>query len=159
MQRMSNGEHPSVRHCYDYPRPAVTVDIALFHRGADGLEVLLIRRARDPMKGRWALPGGYVEKDEPLEKAAARELEEETGLRAVALRQIAAFGDPGRDPRGHTISVAFGGVLAEAAKVEAADDAEDARWIPLPKLGDLAFDHTKIIATAVGVLFGEKEKD
>ena len=156
---MSHGENPSGRYCYDYPRPAVTVDLALYHRGADGLECLMISRLREPMKARWELLGGYVEEDEPLEKAAARELEEETGLRAIALRQIAAFGDPGRDPRGHTISVAFGGVLAEPAKVEAADDAEDARWIALRNLGELAFDHTKIIATAVEVLFGESSRE
>lgn len=152
---MPASETSGKKHCYDYPRPAVTVDIALFHSGDDGPEVLLIRRAREPMQGLWALPGGYVEKDEPLEAAAARELEEETGLRGIPLRQIAAFGDPGRDPRGHTISIAFGAVLSGTAKVEGADDADDARWVPLAKLGELAFDHSKIIPAAVEVLFGK----
>ena len=95
------------KHCYDHPRPAVTVDIVLFHRLKRGERVLLIRRKRDPFKGRWCLPGGFVDDNESLEAAASRELFEETGLSGIELEQIGAFGDPGRDPRGHTVSVVF----------------------------------------------------
>jgi len=93
------------KYCYDHPRPAVTVDVVLLCRRP--LEVLLIKRGRPPFKGSWALPGGFVDKAESLEAAAARELLEETGIDGIQLKQIGAFGGPGRDPRGHTISVAY----------------------------------------------------
>src|SRR5262252_3158541 len=80
---------------YEFPRPAVTVDACIFTMRADDLAVLLIRRNSNPFKGLWALPGGFVDKNESLERAAARELEEETGITGVALEQLAAFGDPG----------------------------------------------------------------
>lgn len=145
---------PAPGFCYLYPRPAVTVDIALLYAGAGGVEVLVIRRAQDPWKGLWALPGGYVEEYEPLEVAAARELEEETGVQGVELRQIGAFGDPGRDPRGHTISVAYGCVVGEQTVVTAGDDADDARWIQVADDPGLAFDHSLIVRSAVEKLLG-----
>src|SRR5215470_16076449 len=86
-------------YCYRHPRPAVTADIVLFRLPGDEIQVLLVRRANSPYKGRWALPGGFVDEDEPLEHAAARELEEETGITRVRLEQVGAFGNPGRDPR------------------------------------------------------------
>jgi 8-oxo-dGTP diphosphatase len=134
---------------YEFPRPSVTVDACIFTMRADDLAVLLIRRKSNPFKGLWALPGGFVDKNEALERAAARELEEETGLSGVALEQLAAFGDPGRDPRGHTVSIAFlTFVHAEAALVRAGDDASEAAWHPLRRLPRLAFDHPKIVAMA-----------
>jgi 8-oxo-dGTP diphosphatase len=132
------------QHCYDYPRPSVTVDIVLFNRN----EVLLIKRARAPFKGQWALPGGFVDEGESLEAAAARELKEETGLYGIGLEQIGAFGDPGRDPRGHTISIAFAALLENRPEAKAADDAEDARWHRVARPPKLAFDHKKIIRLA-----------
>jgi 8-oxo-dGTP diphosphatase len=148
-----------VPYTYEYPRPAVTVDVAVFaHRGAD-LVVLLIERKHDPFKGAWALPGGFVDESEPLEVAAARELREETGLTGLTLTQVAAFGDPGRDPRGHTVSICF---VTEAdlatAQPTAGDDAARAewhRWADLPltrpaKDGEirLAFDHAVVLLAA-----------
>lgn len=137
------------RYCYDYPRPALTVDIVLLHRTAEGIEVLLIKRARDPFAGYWAFPGGFVDMDESLEDAAARELAEETGLRSIRLEQIGAFGDPGRDPRGHTVSVAFAGVLKDRAMVTAADDASEAAWHSALEPPKLAFDHNGILRIAI----------
>ena len=133
---------------YEYPRPMVTVDAVVFcGDGADRL-VALIRRRNEPFAGCWALPGGFVDMDESLETAAARELAEETGLRNVALRQFHAFGDPGRDPRGRNICVAYTGTLCEAVPLHAADDASEAAWFPVAALPPLAFDHDKIIALA-----------
>jgi 8-oxo-dGTP diphosphatase len=117
--------------------------------------VLLIKRARDPFKGRWAFPGGFVDEDEALEDAAARELREETGLENVRLEQVGAFGDPGRDPRGHTVSVAFAAVLESRDEVKADDDAEAAAWHSAARPPRLAFDHKKILGVALERMFGE----
>jgi 8-oxo-dGTP diphosphatase len=136
-------------YCYDYPRPALTVDIVLLHSSANGIEVLLIKRARDPFNGHWAFPGGFVDTDESLEDAAARELAEETGLRGIPIEQIGAFGDPGRDPRGHTVSVVFAGVLEDCAVVTGADDASEAGWHSALDPPALAFDHNKILRIAL----------
>ncbi|MGA9771778.1 MAG: NUDIX hydrolase [Blastocatellia bacterium] len=145
------------QHCYDYPRPSVTVDIVLFSRAAERMEVLLIKRARAPFKGDWALPGGFVDENESLEAAAARELKEETGLYGIDLKQVSAFGDPGRDPRGHTISIVFAALLEVRPEAKAADDAEDARWYSVARPPKLAFDHRKIIRLARAHLLDSNE--
>ena len=142
-------------YCYKHPRPAVTADIILFQRPGDEIQVLLIKRAHDPFKGMWALPGGFVDENEPLEHAAARELEEETGIRWVRLEQVAAFGDPGRDPRGHTVSIAFAGMLSGTQQVKAGDDAADAAWHPALSPPQLAFDHERILSAALRRVFGD----
>lgn len=143
---------------YEYPRPAVTVDIVLFTARGGELSVLLVRRANPPFKGAWALPGGFVDPGESLEDAARRELEEETAVTGITLHQLGAFGDPGRDPRGPTVSVAYTAFLSAPPRAHAGDDAADAQWLPLsilaidggrPKAGGrLAFDHLKIVARA-----------
>lgn len=134
---------------YEYPRPMVTVDAIVFVFGMGRPAVLLVERKQDPYAGMWALPGGFVELDEELKDAAARELEEETGIRGVALRQLGAYGAIGRDPRGRSIGVAFVGTIAGAAPVvEGADDALDARWWPFDELPPLAFDHGEMLADA-----------
>jgi 8-oxo-dGTP diphosphatase len=119
---------------YAYPRPSVTADVVAFTMRADDLAVLLIRRKGEPFKGSWALPGGFVNENESLERAAARELDEETGLRGVKLEQLGAFGDPGRDPRGHTITVAFVTYRATETTLSPGDDAAEAEWQPLRAL-------------------------
>lgn len=137
------------KYCYDHPRPALTVDVVLFHGSGVDIEVLLIKRGREPFKGRWAFPGGFVDKDESLEAAAARELCEETGLRGIKLEQLAAFGDPGRDPRGHTVSVVFYGTVSNSRGAIAADDAAEAKWHSAAHPPTLAFDHRKILRSAM----------
>jgi len=136
---------------YEYPRPAVTVDVVLFTIRSGELAVLVIRRGAPPFKGQWALPGGFVEENESLERAASRELKEETGIEQSTLEQLGAFGDPGRDPRGHTVSVAFYAFLVAPARPVAADDAADAQWVSVSALARqrFAFDHARIIAIAV----------
>ena len=139
---------------YDHPRPALTVDITLFYRSTKRIEVLLIKPAGEPFKGWWAFPGGFVDKGESLEDAAARELNEETGLRDIRLEQIGAFGDPGRDPRGHTVSVVFAAVVDHRILVRPADDAADAAWRSALRPPKLAFDHKKILSVALKRMAG-----
>lgn len=134
----------------------MTVDIILFRRGRAGrIEVLLIERGREPFRDHWAFPGGFVDKDESLEDAAARELKEETELEGIEFHQLGAFGDPGRDPRGHTVSVAYTGVIEGEYEPTAADDARSAAWRAISGLPRLAFDHEKILRIAVERTFGK----
>lgn len=154
---MANKKKSEKKYCYEHPRPAVTVDIVLFHKSDERIKVLLIKRGREPFKGRWAFPGGFVDKDESLEAAARRELKEETGLEGIELYQIGAFGDPLRDPRGHTVSVVFAALLDGAKKVTAADDAEEARWHTARRPPRLAFDHKMILGLALKKMLGEGE--
>lgn len=137
-------------HTYKYPRPSVTVDIVVYgYDGGKQLKMLLIQRGSDPHKGSWALPGGFVDMDENLETAALRELEEETGVKDLYVEQLFTFGQPGRDPRGRVISVAyFSLVNLQDHPAVAASDAAKAEWFPLDELPELAFDHSDIIATA-----------
>jgi 8-oxo-dGTP diphosphatase len=114
----------------------VTADVVAFTLRADDLAVLLVRRKDEPFKGCWALPGGFVNENESLDRAAARELHEETGLTVSPskLEQLGAFGDPGRDPRGHTVTVAFVTYRATETSLSAGDDAVEAEWVPLRAL-------------------------
>jgi 8-oxo-dGTP diphosphatase len=146
------------RHCYDYARPALTVDLVLVTRERKP-RVLLIRRKHEPFEGMWALPGGFVDENEPLELAARRELQEETGLEVEELEQLQTFGDPGRDPRGWTIAVAFlAPVEAMGLTPKAGDDAAEVGWHQLDRLPPLAFDHDKILARARQRLAGRRRK-
>jgi 8-oxo-dGTP diphosphatase len=138
---------------YDHPRPAVTVDAVVFARGDGHWTVLLIQRGQEPFAGSWALPGGFVEMDETLERAAARELEEETGITGVELEQLRVFGDPGRDPRGRTISIVHWGIVeGREPEPRGLDDAAEAAWWRTDMLPELAFDHEAIIAVALVAL-------
>lgn len=129
---------------------AVTTDCVIFFKENSGTEkILLIKREKDPYKDLWALPGGFLEEEEPLDVGAIRELKEETGLQVNEVRQLKAFGDPGRDPRGRTISIAFWGEVFSEEKVKGSDDAADAQWFDLKSLPDLAFDHKQIVEFAV----------
>jgi 8-oxo-dGTP diphosphatase len=130
---------------YPYPRPSLTVDIALVTLDAKP-RVLLIRRKADPFAGKWALPGGFVDERERLFDAARRELKEETGIERADLEQLYAFGDPGRDPRGWTVSVVYMALVkAEELKPIAGDDAAAVRWFQFDELPELAFDHADIL--------------
>ncbi|MCA9197070.1 MAG: NUDIX hydrolase [Planctomycetales bacterium] len=140
---MSKSNHPF---CYEYARPAVSVDCVTFGLDEDGLKVLLIERKLEPFAGCWALPGGFVEMHESLETAAKRELEEETGLKVEYLEQLFTFGDVQRDPRDRVITVAyFALVKLTDHAVEAASDARQAVWFPVDETPDLAFDHDQIL--------------
>jgi len=135
-----------------YARPSVTVDVVIVAPERGELQVLLIRRKNAPYEGYWAIPGGFVEPNEPLGIAALRELREETGATPTHLEQLHTFGDPGRDPRGWTISVAYIALLApeELAvwQIEAGSDASKVGWFALTDPPPLAFDHADILARA-----------
>lgn len=145
-----------MNYSYKHPHPAVTVDCVVFGYDASDLKVLLIRRKLEPNKGKWALPGGFVQIDEGLEAAARRELREETGLGDLYLEQLYTFGEPGRDPRERVISVAYYGLIKLAGQpLHAATDAEDVAWFPVAELPKLAFDHEAIVDTALRRLKGK----
>jgi 8-oxo-dGTP diphosphatase len=133
----------------------VAADLAILTVRAGALEVLLIRRGIAPYKGRWALPGGFVRPEEDLEAAARRELAEETGLAAdrIHLEQVATYGEPGRDPRGRVVSVAYLALVPDLPAPVAGTDAASAGWVPVAEvLADprrLAFDHHRILTDSV----------
>jgi 8-oxo-dGTP diphosphatase len=141
-----------------FPPYAVTVDVVALTIRDGALHVLLIRRGEPPFEGRWALPGGFV-RDEDLADAAARELGEETGLRAggearldrVHLEQLATYGAPGRDPRMRVVSVAYLAFGPSMPDPRPGGDAAEAAWAPVASLSlpgstvRLAFDHARIV--------------
>ncbi|DBA75329.1 hypothetical protein WJX77_010069 [Trebouxia sp. C0004] len=149
----------SGEYSYKYPRPGMTVDACIVAKQTPA-KVLLIQRKKSPCKDQWALPGGFVDEDEPLDKAAARELQEETSVnpKDVLLTQVGAFGDPGRDPRGWCVSVAYAALVPSTEMgVKAADDAIEAEWYDVTKLPPLAFDHKLIVRTAFQHLLQQSE--
>ncbi|NLT96612.1 MAG: NUDIX hydrolase [Christensenellaceae bacterium] len=115
-----------------YRNPAVAADTALFAVDEEGLSVLLIRRGNYPYKGRWALPGGFVEIEEDIFSSAARELMEEAGLVSPYIEQVFVWGKPDRDPRYRIITVSYAGLVDRAqVRAHAGDDASEADWFRL----------------------------
>ncbi len=139
-----------------YEKPSLTADIVILSQEADGTRVLLIRRKGHPFLGRWALPGGFADPNEPLEQTARRELREETGVEHERLRLVGLFSRPGRDPRGWVVSAAYAATVDRAAtRVQAGDDAGAAEWFLIDPEADglglppLAFDHEEILRRAL----------
>jgi 8-oxo-dGTP diphosphatase len=146
------------KYIYDWPRPMVAADAMVFAFFKNKIKLLLVNRGFEPFKGKWCLPGGFVNIDEELEDAAARELAEETGLTDVHLELMHTFGKCGRDPRGRVITVTFMGIITKGHnKIKAGDDAAKARWFDIKKLPkDMAFDHSEVIAFGIKKLKRKK---
>ena len=146
-----------MRHTYKYPRPGLAVDCVVFGLDEqDLLKVMLIQKDIPPFKGQWALPGGFVRIEETMEAAALRELREETGIENVFLEQLYTFGDIDRDPRERVVTVAYYALVnLSEHRIEATTDASDAAWFPVLDVPKLAFDHNKIMATALARLKGK----
>jgi 8-oxo-dGTP diphosphatase len=132
---------------------ALTVDCVVFGYDHGTLKVVLIERKNDPFKGSWALPGGFVEDDETVEQAAARELQEETGVHDIYLEQFHVFSNPERDPRGRVITVAhFALINSDHVELIATQDALRAQWFDAYDIPKLAFDHKQIYLQALEAL-------
>ena len=127
----------------------VTVDIVIFTIQQGVLKVLLVKRRIPPFVGQFAIPGGFVLEDEDLERAALRELQEETGVSDVYLEQLYSFGNPKRDPRGRVITIAYFALISADRKLQAGTDAAEAAWYPMDALPRLAFDHATILNYAL----------
>jgi|SRR5256714_12609314 len=130
----------------------LAVDLAILTVREGQLQVLVVERGNDPFLGWPALPGGFLRPDEPLYRAAERELAEETGLDAgpLHLEQLATYGAPDRDPRGRVVSVAYLALAPDLPIPKAGSDARAADWVPVAEVATrLAFDHGEILAAAV----------
>ena len=133
-----------------YEQPGVTVDLAIFTVNDNKLKVMLAKRADDPFKDFWSLPGGFIKQGESLEEAANRVLNEKTGVKNVYMEQLYTFGDPARDPRSRVITVAYFALIpwANLSQPES-EKVADLIWSHVDKFPKLAFDHKVILNYAV----------
>lgn len=144
------------KYCYEYPRPAVTTDNVIFGFDEGELKILLIKRAQEPFKDCWALPGGFMDMDEDAETCALRELEEETGIKNAFVEQLYTFTKVDRDPRSRVVSIAYYALVKLSDySICAGDDAFQAQWFPLSEVPDLAFDHAHVLSVAIRRLKGK----
>ncbi|MCR5132291.1 MAG: NUDIX hydrolase [Prevotella sp.] len=139
------------KYCYAYPHPSVTTDCVIFGFDGTKLNVLLVERGVEPYKGRWAFPGGFMKMNETALEGAKRELEEETGLKDVYIKQFHAFTGVERDPRERVITIAYY-ALVRISEVKGGDDAAKAEWFPINSVPSLAFDHDLILREALDAL-------
>ena len=129
-------------------RILVAIDCIIFGFDGTHLKLLLIKRGFEPQKGRWSLMGGFVAQDEHMDQAAARILNQLTGLNNIYLEQLAAFGDPHRDPTERTISIAYFALIDINEYEEQLSHEYSAEWFPLRKLPSVIFDHKEMIEIA-----------
>lgn len=130
----------------------LTIETVCFALIDGELQVLLVRRRDEPFAGVWSLPGGELQLDEPFDDAAQRILSESAGLWGVYLEQLYTFGDPGRDPRGRAVSIAYYALMPAVSldpsmrTLRPGRGVDAASWHPVNQLpGPLAFDHARIV--------------
>lgn len=145
-----------VKYHYEFERPALTSDCAIFGFDGTDLKLLLIERQKGPFKGKWALPGGFVQIHETTEESALRVLHEKAGIKNVFIEQLYTFSDPDRDPRERIVSVAYYALVNNhQLELVAGRDTTRAEWYDVKHLPKLAFDHNKIVKTAIERLQGK----
>jgi 8-oxo-dGTP diphosphatase len=138
---------------YNPPIASVTVDCVLFGFKAGQLKVLLIKRASEPEAGKWALPGGFIEKEETAEAAAQRVLEMLTGVSDVFMQQLKVFSGLKRNPVARVITVSFYALInPDNYPLNPSWHASEAFWYELDKIPTLGFDHNEILDTAINTL-------
>ena len=134
----------------DFESPGVTVDLVLFTVNENRLKVMLVKRAEEPFRDDWSLPGGFIKKGESLDDAAQRVLIEKTGVNDVYIEQLYTFGEPKRDPRSRVVTVAYIALIPwQSLPQPESDKVTDLTWLPVDHLPKLAFDHKAIIGYAV----------
>ncbi|MFC6634404.1 NUDIX hydrolase [Microbulbifer taiwanensis] len=136
----------------DYDSPLMTVDIALFTLHESTLQILLVERGDHPHKGRWALPGGFIDlkSDTELHDTAKRKLREKTGVDVPLLEQVNTIGNARRDPRGWSVTALYMALVPHAPTAEFIETVKDARWWPIDEVRKLplAFDHAELVHLA-----------
>jgi len=128
----------------NYKSPRLTADGAILK----DKKILLIKRKNEPFKGKWALPGGFVEYGEKVEDAVVREVYEETGLKTKIRDIVGIYSNPNRDPRGHTVTVVYF-LDIQGGELKSSDDASDAKFFDLKDLPELSFDHAIIVKDVI----------
>jgi 8-oxo-dGTP diphosphatase len=142
-------------YCYEFPRPALTVDCVVFGLALDRLKVLFVRRDTPPFINQWSLPGGFVQAEEDLDECAKRVLLRKTGCKNIYIEQLYTFGSTDRDPRERTISVTYY-ALVNSAEFPMAENTsapeKQAGWFDIENTPKLAFDHNEILRLALARL-------
>lgn len=127
----------------------VTADVVIFTIEDDKLKVLLVKRANEPFKGRWSIPGGFIRLSENLDSAALRILKEKTNVQNIYLEQLYTFGDPLRYPNARVITCAYFALIRsddiELGFDEASAEITEVQWHTVYNLPSLAFDHKEIV--------------
>jgi len=137
----------------EYEHPEVTVDLVIFTVNEEKLKALLVKRAEQPFRGVWSIPGGFLKTGESLEGAAIRVMQEKTGVKEIYLEQLYTFGNPERDPRTRVITVTYFALIpwTDLLQPESKKIA-DLAWHAVDRLPELAFDHREILDYATNRL-------
>ena len=130
----------------------ITTDVVIFTIKDNKLQVLLVKRANEPFKGRWAIPGGFIRLSENLDNAALRILKEKTNVDNIYLEQLYTFGDPLRYPSSRFITCAYFALIRSddiKLSVDNSQGITEVQWHEVYNLPTLAFDHKEIIEYSI----------
>ncbi len=138
---------------YVSPVASLTVDCVIFGFDGKKMEILLIRRGSEPEAGKWALPGGFMEKEETLDDAATRVLSLLTGMNNIYMEQFHTFGSLNRHPLGRVITVAYYALVDSTNyNLQPSWHASETQWFDISEIPKLGFDHKEIVNTALKTL-------